>query len=137
MPQRLDHIGVIVDDVDRVGAFLTEVLHMDLAIARDLPDMRTRFYTYGDAQIELIEPLTEEARAARLGDAQARLEHIAIQVDDLPATIAELGPHGVRATSEPRVIGTNSNIWTVPETSGGVQFQFMQKGTVKPETPAG
>lgn len=137
MPQRLDHIAVIVDSVDRMGTFLTEVLHMDLATARDLPDMRTRFYTYGDAQIELIEPLTEEARAARLGDAQARLEHIAIQVDDLPATIADLGTHGVRATGEPRVIGTNSNVWTVPETSGGVQFQFMQKDVVKPETAAG
>lgn len=136
MPQRLDHIAVIVDDADRMGAFLTEVLHMDLAIALDLPDMRTRFYSYGDAQIELIEPLTEEARAARLGDVQARLEHIAIQVDDLPATIAELNPKGVRATSEPRVIGSNLSIWTVPETSGGVQFQFLQKDAVKPD-PAG
>lgn len=137
MPQRLDHIAVIVDSVDRMGAFLTDVLHMDLAVARDLPDMRTYFYSYGDAQIELIEPLTEEGRAARLGDAQARLEHIAIQVDDLPATISELGPSGVRANSEPRAIGANVSIWTIPETSGGVQFQFIQKDAVKPEEPAG
>ena len=137
MPQRLDHIAVIVDSVDRMGAFLTDVLHMQLATAREFPDMRTHFYTYGDAQIELIEPLTEEVRAARLGDAQARLEHIAIQVDDLPATIAHLTPKGVRANSEPRTIGPNVSIWTVPETSGGVQFQFIQKDAVKPEEPAG
>jgi catechol 2,3-dioxygenase-like lactoylglutathione lyase family enzyme len=137
MPQRLDHIAVIVDSVDRMGAFLTDVLHMDLAVARDFPDMRTHFYTYGDAQIELIEPLTEEVRSARLGDAQARLEHIAIQVDDLPATIAELTPKGVRANSEPRAIGPNLSIWTLPETSGGVQFQFIQKDAVKPKAPEG
>lgn len=135
MPQRLDHIAVIVDSVDRMGAFLRDVLHMELAIERDLPDMRTHFYSYGDAQIELIEPLTEEGRKDRLGDAQSRLEHIAIQVDDLPATIAELTPKGVRATGEPRVIGPNVSIWTIPETSGGVQFQLLQKD-VKPETPA-
>lgn len=137
MPQRLDHIAVIVDSVDRMGAFLSEVLHMDLAAAREFPDMRTHFYTYGDAQIELIEPLTDEVRSARLGDAQARLEHIAIQVDDLPATIAELTPKGVRSDSEPRVIGPNLSIWTIPETSGGVQFQFIQKDAVTPEPPAG
>ncbi|MBO0701385.1 MAG: VOC family protein [Candidatus Dormibacteraeota bacterium] len=137
MPERLDHIAVIVDSVDRMGAFLRDVLHMKLVIERDFPDMRTHFYGYGDAQIELIEPLTEEGRTARLGDVQARLEHIAIQVDDLPATIAELTPKGVQANSEPRLIGTNLSIWTVPETSGGVQFQFMQKDAVKPETPAG
>lgn len=131
MSQRLDHVAVIVDNVDTMGAFLEGVLHMQLAISRDLPDMRTRFYTYGEAQIELIEPLTEEGRSTRLGDATARLEHIAIQVDDLPATIAEMTPKGVQATGEPRVIGTNLNIWTVPETSGGVQFQFLQKNAVK------
>ncbi|MGH7919443.1 MAG: VOC family protein [Candidatus Dormibacteraceae bacterium] len=133
MPQRLDHIAVIVDSADTMGAFLEGVLHMRLTISRDLPDMRTRFYTYGEAQIELIEPLTEEGRAARLGGATAKLEHIAIQVDDLPATIAEITPQGVRATSEPRVIGPNLNIWTVPESSGGVQFQFLQKDAVDPK----
>jgi len=137
MPERLDHIAVIVDSVDRMGAFLTDVLHMQLATAREFPDMRTHFYTYGEAQIELIEPLTEEGRAVRLGDTQARLEHIAIQVDDLPATIAELSPKGVRANSQPRTIGPNVSIWTIPETSGGVQFQFIQKDAVKPEEPAG
>ncbi len=137
MPQRLDHIAVIVESVDRMGAFLTDVLHMDLAVAREFPDMRTHFYTYGDAQIELIEPLTEEGRSTRLGDTEARLEHIAIQVDDLPATIAELTPKGVRADSEPRAIGPNLSIWTLPETSGGVQFQFIQKDAVKPEAAEG
>ena len=131
MPQRLDHIAVIVDSVDRMGAFLHDVLHMELAVAREFPDMRTHFYTYGETQIELIEPLTEEGRADRLGDVQARLEHIAIQVDDLTETIAELNPKGVRANSDPRVIGPNVSIWTVPESSGGVQFQFIQKDAVK------
>ncbi|MFZ0214326.1 MAG: hypothetical protein WAM30_00110, partial [Candidatus Dormiibacterota bacterium] len=80
----------------------------------------------------LIEPTTDAGRAARLGDATAKLEHIALQVDDLAETLAEVTPKGVRGTTpEPRVIGANLNLFTLPETSGGVQFQFMQKDAVK------
>jgi catechol 2,3-dioxygenase-like lactoylglutathione lyase family enzyme len=132
MPQRLDHIGVVVGDLEAMETFLHDVLGLEQVRGRDLPDMRTRFYACGEAEIELIEPTTDEGRAARLGDATAKLEHIAIQVDDLPKTLAEVTPKGVRGTSaEPRVIGANLNLFTVPETSGGVQFQFLQKDAVK------
>ena len=128
MAQRLDHIGVVVSDLEGMEALLQDVLGLQLVRSRDLPDMRTRFYACGQAEIELIQPTTEEARAQRLGSATATIEHIAIQVDDLAAKLAEVAPKGVRLTSdEPLVIGPNRTSFTAPASTGGIRFQFLQK----------
>ncbi|MEU1201527.1 VOC family protein [Streptomyces sp. NPDC005813] len=133
MFKRIDHIGVVVDDIDDARAFL-ESLGMRLERAQDVPERNVRiaFYRCGDGRIELIEPTTEEARRRRLGDGnQARLEHIGVEVDDVPRIIEAVQGLGVAfTTSEPVPVGPNLNAWTRPETSDGIQFQLVQRDAV-------
>ena len=65
-------------------------------------------------------------RGRRLGDAEGRLDHVAVEVEDLEAAIAELKQHGVEFTTEAPVAVRNIlTVWTRPETSGGVMWQVF------------
>lgn len=132
MLKRIDHIGVIVDDLAEARRFL-ESLGMELDRELDRPDLKAAFYRAGDASmIEIIEMKSDEDRKRRLGDGnQARVEHIAFEVDNLPTALDALRGLGVDFNSEaPVQVGRNLNVWTLPETSDGVQYQFLQKNAV-------
>ncbi|MFJ1748808.1 MULTISPECIES: VOC family protein [unclassified Streptomyces] len=133
MFKRIDHIGVVVDDLAEARAFL-ESLGMRLERAQEVPERNVKiaFYHCGDGRIELIEPTTEEARGRRLGEGnQARIEHIGVEVDDVPRIMRAVQGLGVElTTSEPVPVGPNLNAWTRPETSDGIQFQLVQRDAV-------
>jgi methylmalonyl-CoA/ethylmalonyl-CoA epimerase len=141
MMQRIDHIGVVVDDLAEVRHLLGEVFGLQVSRELDLPDLAFRavFYRCGDVDIEVIEMKTPEGRRQRLGEGvQARLEHIAIQVDSTQQTLDALGAIGIRAlkpaalgfrTDSPDVIsvGNTKNVWMDPATCSGVMYQFVEK----------
>jgi methylmalonyl-CoA/ethylmalonyl-CoA epimerase len=121
-----------VDNLEEAKRFLGEVLGLTLDRELDLPErgLKAAFYRCGEADIEVIEVTDPEARKQRLPDgAKARIEHIAIQVDDLHKTLAALSAFGIRTTTaEPVMVGANKNVWTQPDTCDGVQYQFIEKG---------
>ena len=64
----------------------------------------------------------------RLGEGQqARIEDIAIEVDDLDSTLEALGALGIRPDAPPREVLGAVTFWTAAETSDGVRYQFVQK----------
>lgn len=131
MLKRIDHIGVVVADLPSAKEFL-EKLGMSLELEQDLPhrSAKVAFYRCGDGLIELIEPTTSEARLRRLGDGnRARLEHVAVEVEDISKAMEAIQGLGVKLTTDQPVvtIGRSLNVWTRPETSEGIQYQFVEK----------
>ena len=129
MLKRIDHIGVIVDDLEEAQAFLGG---MGMEFDRDLQfpgRLKAAFYRCGDTQIEVIEITDAGERESRLRGEKARIEHIAIEVDELASTMKALEGLGVRTKSpEPLKIGNNLNIWTTEESGDGVSYQLIEKG---------
>jgi catechol 2,3-dioxygenase-like lactoylglutathione lyase family enzyme len=122
--RRLDHVGIVVADLDAhtrqleaMGLTLGRSSETDLSVAR--------YYSCGDASVELIEARGEASRTERLGEAAARIEHIAFEVDDLEEVRDLLRSRGVEVTWPPYRSGPNLMIWTEAATSGGVQYQFL------------
>jgi methylmalonyl-CoA/ethylmalonyl-CoA epimerase len=130
---RIDHIGVIVDDLDKARAFL-ESLGLTLERTEDVPERQVKlaFYHCGDGRIEIIEPTSAQARATRLGEGnEARIEHIGVEVDDVSVAMTAIMGLGVQLTTDsPVPVGPNLNAWTRPETSSGIQFQLVQRDAV-------
>ena len=128
---RVDHIGVVVDGLADARRWITEAFGLPLRRTVDVPDGRIRgeFYACGDVDIEVLEIGDPETRRRRLGDGKrARIEHIAVEVEDLRAALAHLTSLGARTTSpEPRRIGNSLNAWTVEETTGGISYQLIQR----------
>ncbi len=132
MKGQIHHIGVIVEDLATARRFLEETLGMDVSSAGAVPALKLEraFMSLGEgAQVELIELADEAERAQRLGaGAQARVEHIAIEVDDVEVTRDELRRHGVEMQSAtPSLSGPLRSYFTRPETSNGIAFQFLDR----------
>jgi methylmalonyl-CoA/ethylmalonyl-CoA epimerase len=131
MFKRIDHVGVIVNDLAEARRWLKEVFGLSFQRSVDVPDGRIRgeFYRCGDVDIEVLEIGDPEARRRRLGEGvRARIEHIAVEVDDLGVAMARLAALGVRTTApEPRRAGNTLNVWTVEETTGGISYQLIQR----------
>lgn len=127
MELRIDHIGIVVSDLESARASLGTTLGLTVSREVAVPGRSDHavFYRCGDVDIELIEVLEPTERARRLDGAAARIEHIAFQVPDLDAAIAQLGQAGVETTA-PVTLAGRLNTWTVPASSGGVMYQLVQ-----------
>ncbi len=133
----VDHIGVLVADLDAARAFATDVLGLTLEREATPPllGVQAAFFRAGTVLIELfqiIEPSSSPIRPLE-GGAQARLDHIAVDVDHIRATQAELEGQGVKMLDldregEPLPIGGHLHHWTVASTSGGTIYQLIEKG---------
>ena len=127
MLKRIDHVGVVVDNLTEARAFLS-LLGMTLDHEFDLGRVGAAFYRCGDVMVELIECRLPDERSRRLGESQARIEHIAIEVDDLVATVGEFATMGVEVTApEPVTQGDIRSHWTKPESSDGVMYQIFER----------
>ena len=124
--RKLDHVGVVVDDLDE-AATLLEALGLVESERAEHDGLKLAFFTAGNAMVELIEPTDPEIRAQRLGDVRARIEHIAFEIGDLDGALSALGALGVEPNAPPRRLPDRSMFWTDPETSDGIMFQFVQR----------
>ncbi len=126
--QELDHVGVMVADLEAAGAFLAGTFGLELDREADVPslDVRARFYRAGPVMIEIFQPNDPTVAERELGGQLAKVEHIALRVGSLDAAIRELGEQGVRFKhDEPVVTGPNLSTYTVPETAAGMIFQLF------------
>jgi methylmalonyl-CoA/ethylmalonyl-CoA epimerase len=130
MLKRIDHVGIIVDDLESASRLLRDVLGMTFVRSVEIPErqLHAAFYRCGDTNVELIQLDDPEARAARLGDGPARVEHIAIEVDGtLEEAAPKLADAGVRMTSaQPMRTSTSASLWSSPDSTHGIVFQFLQ-----------
>jgi hypothetical protein len=121
----IDHVGIVVQAFGRSEGLL-RALGLDVGRTSRSDESLARYYPSGEASIELIEVHDEAARRRRLPDgAQAVIEHIALEVDDLDAVRDVLVAQGVEVTWPPVPSGDAMMIWTEAATSGGVQYQFL------------
>ena len=127
MLKRIDHVGVVVDSLEEARRFLAAVgLRHDRDL--DIPGrLKASFYTCGEIEIEVLEIIEPAERSRRLGEASARIEHIAIEVDSLAHALSGLAKVGVMMqTDAPVSLDKGLNYWTVAETCDGVIYQLIE-----------
>jgi catechol 2,3-dioxygenase-like lactoylglutathione lyase family enzyme len=123
--KRIDHVGIVVDSLDRHVAQL-EALGLRLTRTNENDESYAVYYECGDASLELIDVRDPDARNRRLpANEEARIEHVAFEVDDLAEVRELLEQQGIEVSWPPFPSGSAQMIWTNAETSGGVQYQFL------------
>ena len=135
MTMRLDHIGVLVADLDGACTFAREVLGLGEPVA----EFRAEEYGLSGAFFDLKTGRLEMFRFDEPGDrlppgTQTRIDHIAVEVDDLDAEVERLSKHGVQfqgpldpaPVDAPIELRGRRHLWTRPETSGGFMIQLIE-----------
>lgn len=129
MPEfnRVDHIGVLVDSLEDAKRFLGERVGLELVRELDVERLQRRvaFFQCGAVQIEVIEPYGPD-RERDLAGARAKIEHIAVEVDDVRRALEVLG---LRPNANGMVdIGGRETVWTDPDSGDGVMYQLVPRG---------
>lgn len=118
---RLDHVGILVRDLEDSVAQWQNRFGVPVAATFEAPslDIRAAFLTLASAKIELYTIDEPVALDLALGDAPAKIDHIALRfghslgdVDLTGCTIR--GPGRPAVVSRPFQIGNSDHVWTEP-----------------------
>lgn len=130
--KRIDHIAIVVENLDNALAVYRDALGMTVADVREMPeqDVRMAFLPAGDSEIELLEPLHADSGIgkylARRGEG---MHHVCLEVDDIDATLADLKAKGVQLIDETPKQGAYGRIAFIhPKGAYGVLVELVQRG---------
>jgi methylmalonyl-CoA/ethylmalonyl-CoA epimerase len=124
------HLGIVVRDA-RAAAERFARLGLDVVAWEEYGPgvLRIGFIPAGDVLLELIEPLgTDDFNARWLRERGEGLQHVAFQVDDLPAALDRLRARGVPLQDTvPRPGAANTLIaFLAAQGTGGVLVELTQ-----------
>jgi methylmalonyl-CoA/ethylmalonyl-CoA epimerase len=131
-PIKINHIAVVVPDVDAALQFWHDALGLPLHHTEhnESESIDIAFLPVGDSEIELIAPFTPESGVARyLEKRGAGLHHVCIDVDDIEMTLALLASKQVELiddTPKTRPDGTRY-AFVHPRATGGVLLELYQR----------
>ncbi len=128
-PGSLDHVGVAVQDASALVALFARVFGFETSEPETVGAHRVRFVRTGDTTVELVEPVTPEAVAAKFLDGRATaLHHICLQVPDIEAALAALKAKGIALVDEvPRVGAHGARIaFLHPASTCGLLIEIKQ-----------
>ncbi|MGA9381173.1 MAG: lactoylglutathione lyase [Phormidium sp.] len=127
---RVLHTMLRVGNLEESLKFYTEVLGMKLLRQKDYPDGKftLAFVGYGDESDHTVLELTYNwgVEQYNLGDAYG---HIAIGVDDIYATCAEIKAHGGKVVREPGPMKHGSTVIAFVQDPNGYKVELIQLGT--------
>jgi len=130
----IDHIAIVVADLDATIAFYTQTLGFSEVYREIITDQGVEAVGLrtGDAVIELLRPLDPASPiAAFRGEAPTKLHHTAYRVRDIAAELARLKAAGVRLIDETPRKGAHGNTiaFLHPKSTGGVLIELCQPNT--------
>jgi len=128
---RVDHIGVAVEDLEAAIALHEDAYGMAL-VHREVVDdqgVEAVLLDVGENHVELLRPLAEESPVGRfLANRGPGLHHVAYQVTDVQAVLADLRARGLQLIDEtPRTGIRGSRVaFLHPAACGGVLTEIVQ-----------
>jgi len=129
--KRIDHIAVLVEDIDTTLNFWRDALGIDLSHTTDVPAEMAQiaFLPVGASEIELVKPTSSDSGLARYLEKRGPgMHHICLEVDDILGMIARLQEHGVQMiNAEPRTSADGKKYAFVhPKSAGGVMVELYE-----------
>jgi len=136
--KRIDHIAVVVDDIESALGFWRDSLGLELLHVEDVPDQESvvAFLKTGEGEVELVKPTTGDSGISRyLHKRGPGIHHICFEVDDLQASLAMLRGKGIRLINETPQIGTGGKkiAFIHPQSTQGVLVELYQLTKSEPE----
>ena len=106
---RLNHIAIVVADLEKATAQWRDVLGADVSAPQALPEhgVTVVFINTGNSKVELLEPLGEDSPIAKFLDRSpdGGMHHLCFEVDDILAARDQLIKEGARVLGdgEPKI----------------------------------
>lgn len=133
MVSKIDHLGVLVEDIE-ANRELFELLGLEIGAIEHVPtfDVDIAFIAVSGTLVELVEPVTDDSQlAADLESTrwQALLHHVAYRVEDIDARLTALRESGV-ALADPaprRGAGGAKVAFLDRRAANGVRIELVER----------
>jgi len=129
--KRIDHIAILVDDLENTLAFWRDALGLELSHRENNPDEQAEiaFLPSGDSQIELVRPTTPDSGLARYLEKRGPgMHHICLQVEDIEVMLTRLKSKGVQLINEQPRTGSDGRkyVFVHPKSANGVMIELYE-----------
>ena|SRR5688572_26656938 len=105
--KRIEHVGVVVNDVDKSRALWEGCFGIKLGGVETNPvrPVKLALYPVGESMVELIAGTTPDSKHAKMiAEGKGGVNHICFEVEDIDEALAELKAKGVPLLDEvPRI----------------------------------
>jgi methylmalonyl-CoA/ethylmalonyl-CoA epimerase len=125
----IDHVGIATTSADEFAGMLSRVFGLETGEAEQVGKHRLRFVETGDATLELVEPVSDDAPIAKFMEKRGPgLHHVCLRVKDIDQAMADLKARGVQLIDEvPRKGAHGSRIAFIhPSQTGGVLIEIKE-----------
>lgn len=129
---KINHLGIATKGIDEALKFWGDALGLENVHTETVEDQKVRvaMLPIGDTRIELLEATAEDSPIAKFVEKRGGgIHHIAVEVENIEASLAKLKAEGMRLIDEtPRIGAENCLVAFVhPSSANGVLLELVQK----------
>lgn len=130
----IDHVAIIVRNLDEALAFYRDALGLDVTERRDVPEegVEVASLPLAQSRIELVRPLSDEGGVARFLEKRGEgLHHICLVVDNIVEAMEQLRESGADLITEEPQVGTDGTryVFIHPKSAHGVLLELYEEPT--------
>lgn len=128
---KINHLGIATKDIIESLKFWEDALGLENVHTEVVEDQKVRvaMLPIGDTRIELIEPTSEDSPISKFLEKRGGgIHHVAVEVEDIKASLAKLKSEGVRLIDETPRIGAEGCLvaFVHPKSANGVLLELTQ-----------
>ena len=128
---KIDHIGIATRGIDETARFWREALALEITETEEVAEQKVRvaMLAIGESRIELLEATSDDSPISKFLERRGPgIHHVAVRVEDIRETLAELKQKGARLIdAEPRMGAGGCLVAFVhPSSTGGVLLELVQ-----------
>jgi len=134
MPKRIDHIAIIVRDIEQALVFYRDTLGITPGEIKEVPGEQVRIAFLplggpGGSEIELIEPTTPDSSLTKFLEKRGEgLHHVCLEVENIDAALAEMQEKGAQVLDkQPRIAAEGRAIFLHPRGTNGGLLELLER----------
>ncbi len=132
MPEKIDHIGIAVNNIEEALDFYRHQLGLEVTGMEEVAEQKVKvaFLPVGESKIELLESTDPDGAVAKFIASKGEgIQHVALRVDNIREKLAQLKAKGARLIDEePRRGAGGAQIAFIhPKSTGGVLLELCQR----------
>ena len=126
---QIDHVGIATADAADLGALYTDLFDATVVHEETFNDMQVVFLDFGNATLELLEPLSDNGTIASYLDRNGSgIHHLAVETESVQDALdqaRDLDIHCIDEEPRPGAWG-HDVAFLHPKDTGGVLIEFVE-----------
>jgi methylmalonyl-CoA/ethylmalonyl-CoA epimerase len=129
---KINHLGIAVNSIEESKNFWEGILGLSFEGSETVEEQKvtTAFFPVGESEVELLESTAPDGPVAKYIEKKGQgIQHVAFQVENIEAALAELKEKGIRLIDEkPRKGAGGAMIaFLHPKSTNGVLVELCEK----------